>query len=61
MSQFINESMRYREGQRANILDLFIADKSEIVTKIIYGSNLGFSDHASFIVKLICSIDCVGV
>ena len=31
LSQLISEPTRYREGQRANILDLFIIDKSEIL------------------------------
>ena len=39
---------RYREGQRAKILDLFIIDKNVIVTKIIYSSNLGASDYVCF-------------
>ena len=56
LSQFITEPTRYREGQRANILDLFITDKSEIVRKVTYSTNLGFSDHISFIVELNCSI-----
>ena len=45
MNQFISHPTRYREGQRANILDLFIADQIEIVSKITYSSNLGSSDH----------------
>ena len=35
LGQFITEPTRYREGQRANILDLFITDKSKIVRKVI--------------------------
>ena len=52
MNQFISHPTRYHEGQRANILDLFIVDKTEIVSKITYSSNLGSSDHVSFIAEL---------
>ena len=57
MNQFISHPTRYREGQRANILDLFIVDKTVIVSKITYSSNLGSSDHVSFIAELNCAID----
>ena len=42
---------------RANILDLFIVDKTELVSKITYSSNLRSSDHVSFIAELNCAID----
>ena len=56
MNQYISKPTRYREGQTANILDLFIVDKSEIVSKITYASNLGSSDHACFITELKCKL-----
>ena len=56
LSQLISEPTRYREGQRANILDLFIIDKSEIVSKVTYSSSLGASDHNCFLVELNCSL-----
>ena len=56
MSQLISEPTRYRDGQRANILDLFIIDKSEIVSKITYSSNLGASDHICFLAELHCNL-----
>ena len=59
MNQFISHPTRYCEGQRANILDLFIVDKNEIVSNITYSSNLGSSDHVSFIAELNCVIDNV--
>ena len=55
LSQFILEPTRYREGQRSNILDLFLTDKSEIVQRVSYETNLGASDHISFMVELLCS------
>ena len=59
MNQFISPPTRYPEGQRANILDLFIADKTEIVSNITYSSNLGSSDQVSFIAELNCVKDNV--
>ena len=56
MNQYISKPTRYREGQTANILDLFIVDKSEIVSKITYTSNLGSSDHVCFITELKCKL-----
>ena len=56
LNQYVSWPTRYREGQQANILDLFIVDKDEIVTKIVYGSNLGVSDHISFMAELNCSV-----
>ena len=53
LNQLISQPTRYREGQRANILDLLIVDKSEIVTKVVYSSNLGASDHVCFIAELL--------
>ena len=58
MNQFISKPTRYREGQRSNILDLFIVDKSEMVSKIIYSSNLGSSDHICFVAELNCGLIC---
>ena len=56
LNQLISEPTRYRDGQRANILDLFIIDKSEIVSKITYSSNLGASDHICFLAELHCKL-----
>ena len=57
MNQFISQPTRYRKGQRANILDLLIVDKTENVSKITENSNLGSSDHVSFIAELNCVLD----
>ena len=57
MNQFISDPARYCEGQRANILDLFFGDKTELVSKITYSSNLGSRYHVSFIAELNCVID----
>ena len=58
MNQFISKPTRYKEGQRSNILDLFIVDKSEMVSKIIYSSNLGSGDHICFVAELNCGLIC---
>ena len=55
LNQFISESTRYRKEQAANILDLFIVDKSETVNKVTYSSNLGVSDHVCFIDEVSCT------
>ena len=55
LNQLICEPTRYRDGQRPNILDLLIVDKSEIVSKVTYSSNLGASDHICFIAELHCN------
>lgn len=54
LSQHILEKTRYRDGQNPHILDLFLVDKNEIVDKINYSVNLGFSDHVCFIAELLC-------
>ena len=59
MNQFISHPTRYHEGQSENIPDLFIVDKTKIVSKITYISNLGSSDHVSFIAELNCVLDNV--
>ena len=56
LNQFINHPTRYREGQRANILDLLIVDKLEVISKIVYSPNLGASDHVCFLAELICNV-----
>ena len=56
LNQLISEPTRYRDGQRANILDLLIIDKSEIVSKITYSSNLRASDHICFLAELHCKL-----
>ena len=58
-TQFITQPTRYRQGQTSNILDLFITDKSEIIQNVSYGSSLGASDHISFTVDLLCSLNNV--
>ena len=59
LTQFITQPTRYRQGQTSNILDLFITDKSEIIQNVSYGSSLGASDHISFTVDLLCSLNNV--
>ena len=59
LTQFINKPTRYRDGQTSNILDLFITDRSEIVQNVSYGSSLGASDHISFTVDLLCTLNNV--
>ena len=56
LNQLISEPTRYRDGQRPNILDLLIVDKSEIVSKVTYSSNLGASDHICFIAEIHCNL-----
>ena len=59
LTQFINKPTRYRDGQTSNTLDLFITDRSEIVQNVSYGSSLGASDHISFTVDLLCTLNNV--
>ena len=40
LNQLISQRTRCREGQRAEILDLLIADKSEIVTKVFFTAQI---------------------
>ena len=39
---------RYIIGQMANILDILLVDKSEIVNDIQFSSGLGASDHLAY-------------
>ena len=55
LNQFVSELTRYREGQTSNTLDLFIVDKSEIVKKMMYSSNLGANDHICLIADRSCN------
>ena len=55
LSQEIVRPTRYRTGQTANILDLVLVDRNEIVDNIQYSSGLGASDHISFSMCLICN------
>ena len=54
LNQFVSEPTRYREGHSSNTLDLFIVDKSQIVIKMMYSSNLGASDHICLIAEISC-------
>ena len=45
---------RYRIGQMANISDLLLVDKSEIVNDIQFCSGLGASDHLVYSAYLLC-------
>ena len=56
LNQLTNEPKRYRDRQRANILDLLIVDKRERVSKMTYSSNLGASDFICFIAELHCNL-----
>ena len=55
LSQEILKPTRYRLGQTANILDLLLVDKSEIVDKIKFNSGLGASHHLSYSAYLVCN------
>jgi len=55
LSQCIHNPTRYRDGQRANTLDLLLTDKEEVVQKVTYSANLGASDHICFTVDLDCN------
>ena len=52
LHQLIDKPTRHRHGQNANILDLLIVDKPEIVESIEYMNNLGNSNHLALYVTL---------
>lgn len=52
LTQMVDKPTRVRDGQTANILDLVLVDKREIVDEIQYRNNLGASDHVALLIKL---------
>ena len=54
LSQEIQNPTRHRIGQTANILDLLLVNKSEIVSDLNVSSGLGASDHLAYNTYLLC-------
>ena len=55
LSREIMNPTRYRIGQMANIFDLLLVDKREIVNDIQFSSGLGASDHLAYSAYLRCN------
>ena len=54
LHQIIDKPSRFRHGQAANILDLILVDKLEIIVSVDQRSNLGASDHISMLININC-------
>ena len=54
LHQIIDKPTRFRHGQAANILDLILVDKLEIIESVEHRNNLGASDHISMLININC-------
>ena len=55
LHQYVTQPTRYREEEKANILDLVLSTEDDLVSGIEYLPGLGRSDHVCMILNLSCN------